>query len=89
MVGRVCIVAAGSVEPDRDASGFGPELHRRLLLVRMCRLQRGRVAQPCGVRPVSPVDNARCVCAVTDMAEPRARVAKAASKALLLNPTEQ
>jgi hypothetical protein len=77
------------VEAPRDASGFGPELHRRLLLVRVCRLLRGRVAQPCGVRPVSPVDNARGVCAVTDMAEPRARVAKATSKTLHLNSTEQ
>ena len=70
-------------------AGFGPQLRRRLLLVRMRRLLRGRVAQPCGVRPVSPVDNAGCVCAVTDMAGPRARVAQAPSKTLHLNPTEQ
>ena len=88
-VGRVCIIAAGSVEASRDAPGFGPQLHRRLLLVRMRRLLRGRPAQPCDVRRVSPVDNARCVCAVTDVAAPRARVAQAASQRLHLNPTEQ
>jgi len=64
-------------------------LHRRLLFVRMRRLLRGRPAQPCGVRPVSPVDNARCVCAVTDIAGPRAGVAQAASEILRLKPTEQ
>jgi hypothetical protein len=31
------------MEADQDAAGFGPELRRRLLLLRMCRLLRGRI----------------------------------------------
>ena len=31
------------MEADQDAAGFGPELRRRLLLFRLCRLLRGRI----------------------------------------------
>ena len=60
------------MEAGQNAAGFGPELCRRLLHVRMCRLLRGRVAEPRGVRRVAPDDNARCVWPVTDVAGPRA-----------------
>ena len=50
------------MEADQDAAGFGPELRRRLLLVRMCRLLRGRVAESRGVPRVSPDDSACGFC---------------------------
>ena len=70
-------------------AGFGPQLHRRLLLVRMRRLLRGRVAEPCGVRRrfLRSITRVAFV-AVTDVAGPRARVAQAPSKTLHLNPRD-
>jgi hypothetical protein len=65
------IVAAGSVEASRSTPGVGPQLHRRLLFVRLRCLLCCRVAESRATRPVFPLDNARCVGPITDVAGPR------------------
>ena len=45
------------MEAGQDAAGVRPELRRRLLLVRMRRLLRGRVSESRGVPRVSPDDS--------------------------------
>ena len=66
------IVAAGPMEGIRHSAGLRAELRRRLLLIRMCRLLRGRAAEPCATRPVSPGDQTSGIGPVPDRAGPQA-----------------